>query len=519
MEPPRTKRQKVNIACDQCRARKIKCDGRQPVCEPCGRKTTGRTRCTWQSGSDRLSSQLSRTTDHLPSLRQHSQDAASFSSIEQHQLGAPQTSNGNRASQLDNAHLTSQSPDLSHSSASPSNTRSSEAQHNAHRPDEAGSSGPSVHAIIGATLDEDNTEGYFGTSSAGTFMQSVKKLVQQKVHGVPPLPVSSPLAHGRTPPASGHYITQPKPVEYVLPSRRRADILMSCYWRYVHVLYPYLDKMHMEQDYEKLWKTDGSITDERSFMCLINVIFALSSQIDDLTPIRDRQGAAQVFYLRAKELLDIVETGSVRSVQCLLLLGQYYQSTSEPHPCWIFTGLAVRTAQSLGLHFTETSESAVDVRTRELLRKVWHGCILMDRVVSMTYGRPCMIGPKASLAVPLPLPIDEEYLAPDASQPQPVKRPRTFSVEFYVLSLKLYDIMHDVIFSFYSVNGQVCQPADGKDLTFLDQGQNSVFEIERRLSSWVDSIPDHFRLTSVDTPRAGTLEATLHRQAVILHQR
>ncbi len=380
-------------------------------------------------------------------------------------------------------------------------------------------SGHSVHAIIGATLDEDNAEGYFGTSSAGTFMQSVIKLAERRVYGVPGPPASSPFTHGRTPPASGHHITQPKPVEYVLPSRRRADTLMSCYWRYVHVLYPYLDKMHMEEDYEKLWKADGSITEERSFMCLINVIFALSSQIDDSTPIGDRQSAAQVFYLRARELLDIVETGSVRSVQSLLLLGQYYQSTSEPHPCWIFTGLAVRTAQSLGLHLTDTSESAVDIRTRELLRKVWHGCILMDRVVSMTYGRPCMIGPKAALAVPLPLPIDEEYLSPDSRRGQPAKVPRTFSVEFYVLSLKLYDIMHDILFSFYSVNGQACQPADSKDLTFMDQGENSVFEIERRLSKWADSIPDHFRLHAGDTPRAGTAEATIRRQAVILHQR
>ncbi|KAJ9615172.1 hypothetical protein H2200_001246 [Cladophialophora chaetospira] len=381
------------------------------------------------------------------------------------------------------------------------------------------SSGHSVHAIIGATLDEDNSEGYFGTSSAGTFMQSVKKLVQQKIYGIPGLPLSSPLTHGRTPPASGHYITQPKPVEYVLPSRRRADILMSCYWRYVHVLYPYLDKMQMEEDYEKLWKADGSIVDERSFMCLINVIFALSSQIDESTPIGDRQRTAQVFYLRAKELLDIVETGSVRSVQSLLLLGQYYQSTSEPHPCWIFTGLAIRTAQSLGLHFTETSECAADIRTRELFRKVWHGCILMDRVVSMTYGRPCMVGPKAALAVPLPLPIDEEYLTPENSQSRSPQAPRTYSVEFYVLSLKLYDVMHDILFSFYSVNGQACQPGEAKDLTFLDQGQNSVFEIERRLSRWADSIPTHLRLNLSNKPNSGTAEATLHRQAVVLHQR
>ena len=127
-----------------------------------------------------------------------------------------------------------------------------------------------------------------------------------------------------------------KSVEYVLPSRRRADALVLHYWKYVHTLYPYLDKVQTEEDYEKLWTKGGSIADEKSYLCLINVIFALSSQLDDTTPAEDRQKSAHVFYTRARGFLDIVETGSVRSVQSMLLLGQYFQATSEPHPCWIF---------------------------------------------------------------------------------------------------------------------------------------------------------------------------------------
>ena len=393
-----------------------------------------------------------------------------------------------------------------------------QAQETAKRPDEVSPSEHSVHAIIGATLDEDSGEGFFGSSSAGTFMQNVMKMVQQKVGEISGHPASSQHVHKQTPPASGHITVKLKPLDYVLPSRRRADILMSIYWRYVHVLYPYLDKMQMEEDYEKLWKAEGSITDERSYMCLINVIFALSSQLDNSTPIEGRPQLAYVFYARARELLDIVETGSVRSVQTLLLLGQYYQSTSEPHPCWVFTGLAIRTAQSLGLHLAETSKCVADIRTRELFRKVWHGCILMDRVVSMTYGRPCMVGPKAALTVPLPLPIDEEYLVPEATQGQPVRTQQTFAVQFYVLSLKLYEIMHDIIFNFYSVNSQPFHPLD-EYLGSLDQGQNSVFEIERRLSRWANSVPDRLRVTTGNKPQIGTMEGTLYRQAVILHQR
>ena len=533
MDPPRTKRQKVNVACDPCRNRKIKCDGIQPVCEPCKKKTASAAACTWKSGYGRSSApdvpNSTQWTDLIP--QPHANVPLSpndrYQPPYRDNSGAPVR---RRSSVLDLSQPVFHSPNVSQSPISPSHNRAASfagddsgriypPRDNAQSPEDVRSSGHSVHAIIGPALDEDSSEGYFGNSSAGGFMQSVKKLVYQKLHGTSAQLSSTPQVLNRTPPASGHYIVPPRPVEYVLPSRRRADLLMSCYWTYVHVLYPYLDKKQTENDYEKLWKADGSIIDERSFLCLINVVFALSSQIDESTPIAERQRSARVFYVRAREYLDIVETGSVCSVQSLLLLGQYYQSTSEPHPCWMFTGVAIRTAQSLGLQLADTSECAVDSRTRELFRKVWHGCILMDRVVSMTYGRPCMIGPRAARAVPLPLPIDEDYLAAGAPRNRGSQTQETFSVEFFVLSLNLYDIMHDIIFNFYSVNTPSSQPADHKYFGLMDQAENSVFEIDRKLSKWADSLPARFRVSMGEKPRNGTAEATLRRQAVILQQR
>ncbi|EXJ66448.1 uncharacterized protein A1O5_10600 [Cladophialophora psammophila CBS 110553] len=346
-------------------------------------------------------------------------------------------------------------------------------------------------------------------------------MIQHKVSGATPLDIQSLNQHPqrRCLPASGNTNITHKQFDYVLPPRRRADTLISVYWKYVHVLYPYLDKIQVQEDYEKLWKgDDGTIEDERSYMCLLNTIFALSSQLDESTPVEERERFAHTYYTRARNLLDIVEGGSVRSVQSFLLLGQYFQSTNEPHPCWMFVGLGIRTAQSLGLHLPETSERAADIRTRELLRRVWHGCILMDRVVCMTYGRPCMIGPKAAVTVPLPLPIEEEELMRGPAQERPAQLQRSCVAEFYVHSLKLYAILHDVLFNFYSVNFQQTRPLDAdKYFGSLSEGQSSVFEIEHRLFKWENSISDHLKVAS--KPQADELGSQLYRQAVILHQR
>ncbi|KAJ9640876.1 hypothetical protein H2204_003165 [Knufia peltigerae] len=395
------------------------------------------------------------------------------------------------------------------------------------QPHEVSPSEHAVHAVIGATVDEENRDGFFGNSSAGTFMQHVKKVVLQKVGATQQQPSRASLVHEdfsppRTLPASGHTTKRPEPVDYVLPTRRKADSLVSAYWRYVHVLYPYLDKLEIEGDYERLWKSDegnGSIiADERAFMCLLNAMFALASQFDEQSPIEERQRSGHVFCTRARELSDIVETGTIRSVQSFLILGQYFQSTSEPHSCWIFVGLAVRTAQSLGLNWPETSERCADIKTRELLRKTWHACVLMDRTLSMTYGRPCMIGQRAASVVPLPLPFDEEHLCSAGSSQVPSppgqRHQNTASAEFFVLSLRLFEILHDVIFHFYSVNHLQEKSVDN-DRYFgsSSNSQASVFEIERRISKWERDLPQHLRVGGTIPQNDGAAAATLHRQA------
>jgi hypothetical protein len=380
-------------------------------------------------------------------------------------------------------------------------------------------------------------------------MQSVKRIVEQKF--IAAVDGRSP-AIGRERDGNRErdedededhlplFIPDRKQIEYVLPTRRKADRLMGLYWKYVHVLYPHLEKEQTQHDYERMWNGSdddsncdpgsSSTSDEQSFLCLLNIIFALSTQIDTHMAFGDRARVAAMYYDRAYELMDIRETGSIRAVQSFLLLGQYFQSTNQPHPCWMFVGLGIRTAQSLGLHRAETSERAPDARTREILRRVWHGCILMDRVLSMTYGRPCSIGPKAIISVPLPHPMEQEYVLVEEEDARRyingAGRTRRLSlVDFYVLSLKLYDILDDVLFNHYTVDtptGQ--QTRDGGSYNeHLGRPSSeripAVFELERKLSTWETGIPEHLRIRPRPAEAVGTVEAILYRQAVVLHQR
>jgi hypothetical protein len=379
----------------------------------------------------------------------------------------------------------------------------------------------SVHAIIGTTADIDCTGGVFGSSSAGTFMQSVKRMFGQALNGSrhsTGYPGDSDPS--QLPPMVPQQLPGRNLLDYVLPPRERADELMETYWKYVHVLYPYLDEPQMRGDYKKIWEGTRGVADERSFICLLNIIFALTCQIHSPLYPKERGNMAKVFYLRARGLLDVVEVASVRTVQSYLLLGQYFQSTNEPHPCWVFVGLGIRTAQSLGLNLPATSERVGDPRTSELLRRVWHGCVLMDRVLSMIYGRASMIGPQTGIAVPLPL-SGENHRSPEVPNQHIVDSQRPSTVSFFVSSLMLYEILHDVLFNYYFRDVQQGQYKEELHNEYFgiaaSRAHPSIFDLERRLLMWKSSVPIHLRLSSYIN--SDDRDVVLYRQAVILHQR
>lgn len=53
MNPPSqqtVKRRKITLACNYCRSRKTRCDGRQPACTACDRKGWGQS-CMYEQGA------------------------------------------------------------------------------------------------------------------------------------------------------------------------------------------------------------------------------------------------------------------------------------------------------------------------------------------------------------------------------------------------------------------------------------------------------------------------------------
>lgn len=377
----------------------------------------------------------------------------------------------------------------------------------------------SASGMIGALPDEVTNKEYFGGSSAGNFANQIRRVLKTRSNTVPssntPTNPARLATVSRSIPLSSH-----SPTDHVLPLRSKADGLLDIYWNIVHPLYPYLDKMNTIQKYQALWTGHMDSEEDTMFICSLNAIFALSTQLNESIESSQREPSARVFLDRAKGFLHLWNIGSLESVQVFLLLGQYFQSTRDPYQCWTAIGIAIRTAQSLGLHLAET-KPGTSVQRRELERKIWHGCVIMDRVTSMTYGRPPMISGALAAAVPRPLAIDEEHLVEEDLQMELIDQPS--ALDFFLQTLELYEILYEVLVSFDVLSSAEELSFEAKWEKYLGRSRlensqtPSVLDIERKLVRWQKNLPSHLKMntTHFDMDR----ENPFLRQSIILRQR
>ncbi|KAK1984184.1 hypothetical protein LZ30DRAFT_748053 [Colletotrichum cereale] len=303
---PRPKRIKIDVACEACRRRKVKCDGARPACGNCWKRTDLRDGCTYSFEAAEKSFSRERSKNASP---------RSPAGVLPKVMHTP--------------------PDVSF-----------------------------TQPLMPPTTRADPPATVASTRSSGPDLARRNRLDR---HPITPSDASPSVVDSMTTVredgmATGEYFESQ--ADYVLPTRKQADHLMGLYWYYVDPLYPFLDRQSFEHSYRALFAGTSTDVDERIFVSILNLIFALSTQlIESMTP-EQRDSSSQVYFKRAQDLLQfsLWDTGSIELIQ------------------WS----VVRIAQGLGLHLHETSLELSNESERNLVKRIWHGCLLMDRFLKMS---------------------------------------------------------------------------------------------------------------------------------------
>ena len=190
-------------------------------------------------------------------------------------------------------------------------------------------------------------------------------------------------------------------VAEALPPEALARKLIASYLAHDHLCYPFVlptmllstvDSIYAQHSFYLQNHFEGFVFDMVLAIATANV-YKFDWQI---------LPAAESHHLRAMyRLTDVLKPGGINALQAILLLCQFRTGSSiqdNSASMWHLVGISVRMAYELGLHRestyselkigSEDAASLVKFQNQETRRKCFWCVLAMDRVVSITLGRP-----------------------------------------------------------------------------------------------------------------------------------
>ncbi|KAL7793969.1 fungal-specific transcription factor domain-containing protein [Trichoderma afarasin] len=463
------KRQRTALACNSCRSRKTRCDGSRPRCSMCVEMGL---ECFYQQPAGASGKQYSTELEG----RLHSIEETLRLLVGRQETAAP--SSLNARSVLDSEDAEESIRDDSQAQIQFEDT---------------------VDGMGAITFADEQESGFFGPSSNIAFIGQITHAMATAANADPTraLPVdarmegammsisrpASPIAGAQS---LDHSLSATVDV-YSLPPEADMLHLIRLFFADTGMLFPYVHEGSLLEEFAAA-KQNNFTSIRRSWLCLLNMILAFATCVSarpDL-PVERNAAESDVFFKRAQALSGKMayRTANVEIVQYLLLMTQFLQGTQRSAQTWNLHGLTVKAALQLGLH-TSSSYTKFSPLEREIRKRTWYGCVVLDRTLSMTFGRPPAIPVEY---VQMALPLDVEFDGINAiTGPHMEMLGSPSTVSFYIFTIKLYSILGDVIADQYGQN-LGCAPQPSISLML-----ESVIRLESKLLQWRRDLPLHLK--------------------------
>jgi len=384
-------------------------------------------------------------------------------------------------------------------------------------------------AIGQLSLNEEEQVRYHGKASGLHLLGNKERVDRRNEGGIwrfpkarvwPPLPSGSKSIHGED-----EFIPQ-------LPSPQFQEHLLDLYFKYVHPSFPIIHKRSFLEVYKATSQSDApsppnpeSLDGTSPFnrrprhipTLLLFSMYALASRYDPsatpLPPDPSVMWSAGDEYLdHAKVILDSNYSSSRPSTcQALLLMGYREIGIGAMAQAWTYIGMAIRMAQDLGMHRSADGWERVGLGGRlfgeaELAerKRIWFGCVIMDKYVSAYIGRPLMIF-ESDFDTTLPGEDDlEEFqeLSVETSNGEHSPPVPGRVISCFKASASLSGILSKIVQCLYAVRPASSRHADS-------------IVLESLLDKWYLDLPDHLQYDPAKGP--ASKQATPLPNVLTLH--
>ncbi|KAL2024408.1 hypothetical protein VTK56DRAFT_8219 [Thermocarpiscus australiensis] len=481
---PLQKRRRVTRACDECRRKKIKCDGKQP-CTHC---SVYSYECTYDKPSNR---RRNPPPQYIEALEARLQRAETL--LKKFMPDVDLTDPN-----LDPA-VQQEFRNREKARARAMEKKGGEAKD---QPDSQDAQIMSMIESIGQLdLQEGGEWDFHGVSSGAVFLRRMKEHFQGLLgneYRIPFLPrpaLPTGLFSLDSPRSSPNSLRDASAVPniYDLPPLDKVRTLCyyaldcaTCLMRIVHKpsFYESLDKLYATP--QESWANE-----EHRFLGLLYSILALGCVYnvskDGDAPVTHKSGLEEgvKYYTAARLVLqDVAECRDMVSLQGLVFMILFLQATSNISACYAYLGIALRSCVRMGLHrhLIHAKLNPIEDETR---RRTFHVVRQMDLYVSAILGFPLPLADE-DVDQPLPTEVDDEYITKDAILTPPPGTPSFFQA--FNAHNRLMGILARVIKDIYPLKGA----EERTNATFMIS-YSRIQDIERELQEWYEQLPIHWR--------------------------
>ncbi|KAJ9130517.1 C6 transcription factor [Pleurostoma richardsiae] len=219
----------------------------------------------------------------------------------------------------------------------------------------------------------------------------------------------------------------------------------------------------------------------------VNMVFAIAAAERGPADSQHRLSHEDFFRIAVRDLHLVLAEDDLACIQCLLLLCMYGSNEPQSVNMWYTTGLALRLAVGIDLHRYETV-AGKDLFNAEMCKRLFWSVYLMDRSMSIAMGRPLGIR-DADITVPLPLQLTDDQLRVEASGPVMANLvPQCNDTSTFVHVIKLRRINAEIYQTLHSVGSGMM------DSAALDAIRHGHYV---HLNEWLVSAPRYFPTPSM----------------------
>lgn len=384
MSEPQSKRRRVTRACDECRKKKVKCDGQQP-CIHC---TVYSYECTYNQPTKRGGSCAPQTITVRKPVKTAKQLQATISKyrtlFQEVFPGLPD---------IDSLDVQT----------------FAQIYHNFNRDNHH----------LKDTVTEYNLISHNGEAAATTVTTTSTPDVSSAAEAIENVDGSIQSNEGRE-------------IKILLPPKHIALRFIKNTWQHCCVLFRFYHRPSFIKNLDQLYETDPqNYTDEQmNFLPLCYAVMAVgalfSKSMMDSNDIADEDSQPDQFlkdegykyFIAARKLIDITNARDLNSIQTIVMLFIFLQCSARLSTCYAYIGVAMRSALREGLHrnLTMGAPGFTPIEI-EMRKRLFFTIYKMDIYLNTMLGLPRAISQR-DFDQSFPLEIDDEYITEDGIYPE-----------------------------------------------------------------------------------------------------